>query len=172
MTTTTLPARRDAAQMRRSRRLRRAGLVALTVFVLAGAVGLLGTHTTSETVRGGGYELTVTYPRASRPGHAVHVQVDVHKDGGFADEPVVLRDSTAYFVLFDENAFSPQPDSVTAGPGWTEDEFVAPDGDVLVMTVDTRIEPARQRGEDGYVTVMDDAGEPVLTATFSTFLWP
>ena len=170
--TSTLPERLDPARLRRARTLRRLGLTALALFVLAGVTGLLGTHTSETAVSAAGYELTVTYPRISRPGHAVRVQVEVRKEGGFQDEPVYLRYSTAYFEMFDENAFTPQPESETAGPGWTEDEFSPPDGDTLVMTVDTRVEPARQRGEDGQVSVVDDDGVVLVTASFSTFIWP
>lgn len=100
------------------------------------------------------------------------VEVEVRRDGGFGGQPVRLRYSSDYFDLFDENAFTPQPDAETAGSGYTEDQFGPPGGEVFVMSVDTRIEPACQRGEHGQVTVMDDAGRPVLTADFSTFIWP
>lgn len=170
--TSTLPARGDASSVRRARSLRRVGLGALAVFVAAGGSGLLGTRTAHTTVQGDGYTLTVIYPRVSRPGHAVRLQVEVRKAGGFHGAPVTLRYDTEYFEMFDENAFRPDPESETAGPGFTEDEFQPPDGEVLVMTVDTRVEPARQRGEDGWVSIVGDAGTPVLTAEFSTFLWP
>ncbi|MEX2290613.1 MAG: hypothetical protein WD794_09840 [Mycobacteriales bacterium] len=168
----TLPAPREPAEVRRSRGQRRIGLVVLTAFVLAGAVGLLGTHTSTTTVRGGGYELTVTYPRISRPGHAVRVQVEVRRAGGFGGEPVQLRYRTEWLEMFDENAFTPAPNAETAGPGYTEDEFLPPRGEVFVMTVDTRIEPARQRGEHGFFSVVDQDGTPAVTAEVATWIWP
>ncbi len=170
--TSTLPSRREPADVRRSRTQRRVGLVALSVFVLAGAVGLLGTHTSTTTVQGGGYEVTATYPRIARPGHAVRVQVEVRLAGGFASEPVRLRYATDWFEMFDENAFTPQPDTETAGPGYTQSEFLPPPGEVFVMTVDTRIEPARQRGEDGFFSVVGADGRPVVTAEVNTWIWP
>ena len=168
----TMPEERHAGEVRRARNLRRVGLVVLSLFVLAGAVGVLGTHTSTTTVRGGGYEMTVTYPRISRPGHAVRVQVEVFKDGGFGQEPVQLRYATDWLEMFDENAFTPAPDAETAGPGYTEDEFLPPRGEVFVMTVDTRVEPARQRGEDGWFSVVGKDGQPVLTAHVDTWIWP
>ena len=168
----TLPERRPDADVRRARTLRRIGLTVLSVFVLAGASGLLGTKTSTTTVRGDGYEMTVTYPRISRPGHAVRVQVEVRKDGGFGQQPVQLRYATDYLEMFDENAFTPQPNAETAGPGYTEDEFLPPRGEVFVMSVDTRIEPARQRGEDGFFSLVGEDGQPILTARFSTWIWP
>jgi hypothetical protein len=139
--------------------------------VLAGATGLLGTWTSEKTVRGAGYEMTVVYPRISRPAHPVKVEVIVRKDGGFGGQSLTIRYATDYLAMFDENAFTPQPDSETAAADYTEDEFAAPDGEVFVMSIDTRIEPSRQRGEDGFVSVVED-GEPVLTARFSTWIWP
>lgn len=170
--TSTLPDRRDEVHIRRARGIRRVGLVVLSLFVAAGAGGLLGTRTATTTVRGDGYEMTVTYPRISRPGHAVKVQVEVRRDGGFGGESVQLRYATAYLEMFDENAFTPQPNAETAGPGYTEDEFLPPRGEVFVMTIDTRVEPARQRGEDGYVSLVGEDGRSTLTAEFSTWIWP
>lgn len=170
--TSTLPPPRDAAHARRGRTQRRIGITLLTVFVLAGAAGLLGTHTSSTTVSRGGYDLTVTYPRISRPGHAVRVEVTVRREGGFGQEPVQLRYGTAWLEMFDENAFTPEPAGETAGPGYTEDEFLPPRGDTFVMTIDTRVEPARQRGERGWFSVVDEDGTPVLTADVSTWIWP
>jgi hypothetical protein len=170
--TSTLPQRRDPAQVRRARSSRRVGLVALSAFVLAGATGILGTHTSTTTVRGAGYEMTVTYPRISRPGHAIRLQVEVRRDGGFGGQPVQLRYRTDYLEMFDENAFTPAPNAETAGPGYTEDEFLPPRGEVFVMTVDTRIEPARQRGENGWFSIVGEDGTPVLTAEVDTWIWP
>ncbi len=144
----------------------------LAAFVLAGATGVLGTRTSETTVRGGDHELSVTYPRISRPGHAVRVQVEVRRTGGFGEGPVRLRYGTEYFQMFDENAFTPQADSMTADETGTVAEFPAPPGEVFVATVDTRVEPARQRGEEGAVSVLAEDGQPLLTAEFSTWIWP
>lgn len=170
--TSTLPRLRDPEHVRRARTQRRVGIVVLSLFVLAGAVGLLGTHTSTTTVRAEGYEMTVTYPRISRPGHAVKVRVEIKKEGGFGQQPVQLRYRTEWLEMFDENAFTPAPNAETAGPGYTEDEFLPPRGDVFVMTVDTRIEPARQRGEHGWFSVVDEDGTAILTADVTTWIWP
>ena len=170
--TSTLPTLREPEHVRRGRTQRRIGLTVLSLFVLAGAVGLLGTHTSTTTVRGEGYEMTVTYPRIARPGHAVKVQVAIRKEGGFGQEPVQLRYRTEWLEMFDENAFTPAPNAETAGPGYTEDEFLPPRGEVFVMTVDTRVEPARQRGESGFFSIVDEDGTALLTAEVDTWIWP
>ena len=171
--TSTLPPVREESQVKRARDLRRVGLVLLAAFVLAGATGLLGTRTTTASATGGGYELTVTHPAVSRSGHAVKLEVEVRRQGGFdTSEPVRLRMLSSYFDLFDENRFSPQPDGETSDGRWTYDEFVPPRGDVFTVSIDTRIEPARNTGERGEVSVVDEDGRPVVTVRFRTRLAP
>ena len=172
--TSTLPPDTDERDARRARDRRRIGLVLLALFVLAGAVGLLGTRTTTTAASGSGYDLTVTHPSVSRSGHAVKVEVEVRKDGGFdPEEPIRLRMRSAYFELFDENAFTPQPDAETSDATWTYDEFSPPpQGGVFLVSVDTRIEPARNRGERGEVSLVDEQGRPFLTVRFRTRLMP
>jgi hypothetical protein len=172
-TTSTLPELTDEGDLRRARLGRRIGLTLLALFVLAGAVGLLGTRTTTTTAAGGGYALTVTHPAVSRSGHAVKVEVEVRKEGGFdTSEPIRLRMRSAYFDLFDENGFTPQPDAQTSDGEWTYDEYVPPRGEAFVVSVDTRVEPARNRGERGEVSLVDDQGRPFLTVRFRTRLMP
>lgn len=173
MITSTLPERRPDGAVRRARDARRVGLVAVAVFVALGLAGVLGTRTAETTASAGGYDLTVTYPQVSRSGHAVRFEVQVRRDGGFpAGEPVRLRVLGRYYDLFDENGFSPQPDSETADDRYVVDEFAPPDGDTLLVSVDTRVEPARNRGEDGEVSVLDADGRPVVTVRFHTFVMP
>lgn len=171
--TSTLPPVTEARQVRRARDGRRAGLVLLALFVLAGAVGLLGTRTTTSSASGSGYQLTVTHPAVSRSGHAVKLEVEVRRPGGFdTSAPIRLRMRSAYFDLFDENGFTPQPDAETSDGEWTYDEFVPPRGEVFLVSVDTRVEPARNRGERGEVSLVDEQGRPFLTVRFRTRLMP
>ena len=172
-TTSTLPPVNRDGDVRRARTGRRIGLALLAVFVLAGAAGLLGTRTTTTSATGAGYELTVTHPAVSRSGHAVKVEVELRRPGGFdTSEPIRLRMRSAYFDLFDENGFTPTPDAQTTDGEWTYGEYVPPRGEVFTISVDTRIEPARNRGERGEVSVVDDQGQPLLTVRFRTRLMP
>jgi hypothetical protein len=169
--TSTLPPEVSDREARRARALRRTGLGLLAVFVAAGLLGLLGTRTTETSGSADGYEVTVTHPAVSRAGHAVRVEVEVRRPGGF-DDVVRLRLRSAYFDLFDENAFTPAPEAETADGEWTYQEFAPPPGDVLVVSVDTRVEPARNRGERGAVEVLDEDGRTVLAVAFRTRLVP
>lgn len=173
MSSRTLPERPADGRVRRARDLRRLGTALLLLFVLAGASGLLGTRTTRTTASGAGYELVVVHPAVSRSGHAVRVTIEVRRPGGFdTGEPVRLRLLSSYFDLFDENAFTPQPDAETADATYTFQEFVPPRGEAFRVGVDTRVEPARNTGERGEVSVVDDQGRPLVTARFRTYLLP
>lgn len=159
--------------MRRARNGRRVGIVVLALLVLAGASGVLGTRTVSSRAAGAGYEIVVTHPGVSRPGHAVRFDVEVRRAGGFDPSgPVRLRFLSAYFDLFDENALTPQPEAETSDGRYTYAEFAAPPGDVLLVSVDTRVEPARNRGERGAVALLDDDGASLVEVSFRTTVVP
>jgi hypothetical protein len=169
--TTTLPDVPPTEKVRRARTLRRAGATVLVLFVLAGAVGLLGTKTGTATADASGYRVEVTYPTVSRPGHAVRFKVLIHRAGGFTD-PIRVRMNNAYFDLFDENAFDPDAESQTTDASYQYLEYKPPQGDDFLITSDTRIEPDRQRGESGEVSVLDAQGNAVATVSFRTRIWP
>jgi hypothetical protein len=168
---TTLPAESSLALLQRARWLRRIGATLLVLFVLAGAVGAFGTRTSSTTTEANGYRITVTYPSHSRPGHAVRFKVLVHTDSSFSD-PIRIRMANRYFDLFDENGFDPDADSQTMDPQFSYLEYAPPPGNDLLIVSDTRIEPSRQRGEKGSVSLLDDQGRPLVTASFRTWIWP
>ena len=168
---TTIPEAPPLERVRRARNLRRIGSTLLVLFVLAGAVGVFGTRTTTKTVESGGYRVAVTYPSDSRPGHAVRFKVAVHADGGFTD-PIRIRMSARYFELFDENAFDPDADAQTMDATYSYLEYAVPPGKDFLISSDTRVEPSRQRGESGSVSVLDDEGQPVVTVRFKTRIWP
>ena len=171
--TSTLPEIAPPEKVKRARDVRRVGLAALFAFLLAGGVGLLGTRTGETSATSGEWSLVVTHPTVSRSGHAVRLEFEVRHAGGFDPaSPVRVRFLSSYFDLFDENGFTPQPDAETSDELYTYDEFEAPDGDVLLISVDTRIEPARQRGEAGDVAVVDAEGRPLVQVSFRTRLLP
>jgi hypothetical protein len=169
--TSTLPEPRAPSEIRRARDKRRVALGLLVLFVLAGATGLLGTRTADKSAARGGYVLTVTYPQISRPGHAVKYEVHVHRPGGF-DGPIHMRFSSAYFDMFDENSFGPDADSATTTGAYDLYEFSPPPGDEFVVSSDTRVEPARQRGTSGEASVLDDSGRPIVTVRYRTRIFP
>ena len=149
--------------------------VLLTLMVLAvldgfGVVDAYGVDTKSTSATGGGYELTVRYGELSRPGLATPFDIAVRRAGGF-DGPVTIGVDQDYLRLFDENGLVPAPSAETTSGRFVLWEFDPPDGDLLRVQFDARIEPAAQGGDDGAVAVLEN-GAPVVDVTFRTTLRP
>ena len=151
--------------------MRRLFVAALCVFLLAGLLGLLGVRTATEQAEGGGYELAVRYARIARPGLSVPWAVTIRHPGGF-DGPVTLTTNSSYFHLFDENAFEPEPESVTTDGELVFWEFTPPEqGDTMEVSLDTRVGPNVQWGETGRTAIVQD-GRPVVEVEYETWVLP
>ncbi len=169
--TDTTPTWRGEGVARRARLVRRVLLALFALVLLLGATGWLGVRSATAHAAAGGYDLTVSYPRLTRPGHAVPLWVDVRRAGGFGDTPVTVRMSQRYFTLFDENGVQPAPSKETATAEHLVWEFDPPPGDTLRVYFDTRTGPNRQRGESADVAVLvDDA--PVVSVRLTTWVLP
>jgi hypothetical protein len=150
----TAPRETDIAKVRRARDARRLGLTLLVAVVALGAAGVFGARTASVTASGGGYRLTVFYPATTRPGLAIRWIAVIDKAGGF-DGPVRLATTSTYFNLFDFNNLDPTPSSVTTTGELSIWEFEPPPaGDVMRITMDARLEPARQHGSQATTSVL------------------
>ena len=88
---------------------RRVSLALLSVVVVAGAVGVLGVHSSTVSTRANGYLLSVSYARAARAGLDVPFTAHVQDTGG-------LPSSTTLAVSTDllQQAVTQQDYSVTA----------------------------------------------------------
>ena len=155
---------------RRARIIRRLFMVLLAGILAIGLSGWLGVRSATASASGGGYELTVTYGKVSRPGLATPWSLEIHHQGGF-DGPVTVSTNTKYLDLFDENGFDPEPSKTTATPDEVFWEFEPPDGDTLGVSLDARIEPGAQWGRTGETSVLVD-GKPVATARYKTWILP
>jgi hypothetical protein len=142
----------------------------LALVVAAGATGLLGVRSGTDTASAGGWTLSVTSARVARAGLDVPWKVDVHRDGGFAG-PVTLAVTADYFDIFESQGLDPEPASETSDGDrlyWT---FDPPPGDRLSIDFDAYIQPSSQLGASGEVAVLVD-GAPVVTVPFRTWLVP
>jgi hypothetical protein len=166
----TAPEEPNLSASRRARFLRRLFMTLLAGVLALGLAGLLGVDSGTKTGRGGGYELTVTYGRVSRPGLATPWSLEIRHPGGF-DGPVTVSTNTKYLDLFDENGFDPQPSKTTATPEEVIWEFDPPDGDTLGVSLDGRVEPGAQWGGTGVTSVLVD-GEPVVTVKYKSWILP
>lgn len=176
----THPHHGDGPTRLRTRRLSYAiGTLLVSIIVIAGAVddaadvGIFGvtTGTRSAVTADGEMTVTVRYPTATRPAMASPFDIEIEKAGGF-NERIQVAVSWDWLEMWDENAFYPGPSS-----SWGEDdhlvmEFDPPEGDVLRIIYDARIQPAQQWGRDGYVAIVDSAGALTGTVRFHTRVLP
>jgi hypothetical protein len=166
----TAPTDNDLLRIRRARRMRRVFMSLVAVFLLLGLSGSLGVRSRTMTVRGGGYQLTVTYGQVSRPGLPTPWSFEVHHPGGF-DGPITISTTSKYLDMFDENGFDPNAAKVTATPEAVIWEFDPPPGDTLAVSLDARIEPSVQWGRPGETSILE-GGRPVVRARYHTWVLP
>ena len=132
---------------------------------------MFGVRTETKTVIADGYELEVEYGAVSRPGLATPWSVTVTHEGGF-DGPVKLATTSQYFDLFDENGLDPEPSSSTTSGDLLVWEFEPPEGNVLEVSFDARIEPAVQLKSVKAKTVLIIEEERVTEVEFKTLVLP
>src|SRR3954453_3010996 len=149
---------------------RRGFLVLLLVFVLAGAAGLLGVRTATDSAAGDGWTLELDHATTARAGLDVPWQVPVTPPGGFGKD-LTLAVTGDYFDIFETQGFHPDPSDSTRNGDTLYLTFAAPPGDTFVVAYDAYIQPASQVGRGGSVSVMTD-GRRVATVDFETTLLP
>jgi hypothetical protein len=157
-------------RVRRARNERRVLLALLAALVLAGAAGLLGGRTSTVSASAAGYELSVSYPAVSRPGLAIRWMVVVRHPGGFA-KPIDIATTSAYFNLFDFNNLDPMPSGAVTDAERSIWTFDPPPGDILRVTMDARLEPARQSGNGATTSILVE-GLPVVSVSYRTAVMP
>lgn len=123
------------------------------VFVLLGLSGAFGVRTRTTIATSGPLRVELHHAVVARPALAVPYRLTIHRDQGF-DDPIEVRIPTSYLASFDENGTQPQPDSATTDSRYTIWEFEPPDGNVLTVWLDTRIEPSVQWRRNGATTVV------------------
>ena len=156
--------------LRRARLGRRLLLLVLASFVLLGASSLLGAHTSTREASGGGYDLKLVYPAVTRPGLAIRWILFVHRAGGFRG-PIQVGTSSTYFNLFDFNNLDPMPSKSTTSDDISIWEFDPPPGDLLRITMDGRLEPARQHGSVAVTSILEN-DLPVVSIRYQTRVMP
>lgn len=171
--TPTEPPPTDVTRQTRARTARRIFVAALALFLLGGALDLYGVRTRTRSVSGGGYELSVTYGSVSRPGLATPFSFEVRRPGGFPQGLTVAARSS-YFDAFDENGFSPTPETETDDGERTIWQFAPSPAETMTVSLDARIEPgvqvARVKGRLEILSAPD--GPAVVAIAFSTFVMP
>lgn len=111
----------DLAHQRREWRIERVGWALMAALLLAGLLGLLGDGPLSRA-RAGDAALTVDYDRLQRA--AAPYEYRFEADPSLAREGQLrLRFDDALLEDVELKSIIPEPESVTAGPGYTEFTF-------------------------------------------------
>jgi hypothetical protein len=114
-----------------------------------------------------GTELAVRHPSVTRPALASPFEIVVTRAGGF-DQDVEIAVDVAYLELWDLNGVIPAPNAERSDDDrviWT---FDPPEGDVLRVLYEARIEPGVQaETRHGAVSLLD-GGEDAATVRFET----
>lgn len=150
--------------------LRRGFLALVLAVALAGGSGLLGAYTSTATATGGGYTLTLSYPRVARAGLDTVWEVRVAHPGGF-DKPVTLAVTSSYFDVFETQGFHPDASKSTDDGRFLYLTFDPPPGDTLVVDFDAYVQPASQTGRSATIAVVDGT-TPLVSLDYSTRLVP
>ena len=171
--TPTEPAPTDVTRQTRARTLRRIFIAVLALFLLGGALDLYGVRTRSRSASGGGYQLSVTYGTVSRPGLATPFAFEVRRPGGFP-QGLTVAALSSYFDAFDENGFSPTPETETDDGERIIWQFAPSPSETIMVSLDARIEPGVQLTTvKGRVEVLSAPDGPaVVGVAFSTFVMP
>lgn len=170
----TAPRDHDRAQQRRGRHIRRAFLVGLVLFVFVAAAGVFGEHQRGFTATGNGYEMTVAYPQATRPGLSSSIEFVIRRlDGGVLPDTLTLETDMAYLRLFDDHAVEPTPDEVRAD-GEEMVWSLVPEGDATELRVflDGRIDPGMSPGGHRGTTTLSAGADRLITVSYRTWVWP
>ena len=167
----TIDDEQSSRQTRTSVRVRRAVLSFFLLFILAGAVGLLGVHTTTASNSESGWTLDLEYAQVARGGLDVPWEVTVEREGGF-DGPITLALTGDYLDIFETQAFHPEPSASMRDATTLFLEFdPPPSGEVFVVAYDAYIQPGSQLGKGAGVAVVDQ-GVQTARVDFRTRLLP
>ncbi|MCW2737705.1 hypothetical protein [Nocardioides sp.] len=150
---------------------RRLGVGVLLLITAAAAFDVLGPRTGDTSSAGGGYALALEYPQIARAGEPAPLILTITSDA-FGDS-VDVRLCGTYFEHLDFQAWYPSPSAESSDAEWVIYEFdPAPDGRTLRVALDARVAPGQLGGRDACEVSVLDHGDPVVTATWTTWRMP
>ena len=167
----TIDDEQSSRQTRTSVMVRRGVLAFFLLILVAGAVGLLGVHSTTASSSENGWTLQLEYAEVARGGLDVPWEVTVEREGGF-NGPITLALTGDYLDIYETQAFHPEPSASMRDATTLFLEFdPPPSGEVFVVAYDAYIQPGSQRGKDAAVAVVDQ-GVQTARVEFRTRLLP
>ncbi|HET9310181.1 MAG TPA: hypothetical protein VFP41_03025 [Actinomycetota bacterium] len=158
-------------RLRRQRALRRVGLSALGLLVVAGLLNLFGVWVRVAGASQDGVTLEVSYAAVTRSGLQTPWTAVVRSSDGF-EGPITIATSAEYFERFDFNQWYPEPSSTKIRGDALLLSFEPP-GDRREFTVrfDGRASPTFGLGSHARTTLETD-GLPPLSVEYRTVVMP
>ena len=151
---------------------RRAGVGVLVLITAAAAFDALGPRTGDTSADGGGYSLDLEYPQIARAGEPAPLVLIITSEDAFG-ESVQVRFCATYFEHLDFQAWYPSPSAEASEGDWVVYEFdPPPSGQTLRVALDARVAPGQLGGRDACEVSVLTAGEPAVTATWTTWRMP
>jgi|GEM_PF-899423 hypothetical protein len=159
-------------RLRRQRGLRRVGLSALALLVVAGLLNLFGVWVRVAAASRDGVTLEVSYAAVTRSGLQTPWTAVVRSSDGF-EGPITIATSAEYFERFDFNQWYPEPSSTTIRDDVLLLSFEPPaDGrEQLTVRFDGRASPTFGLGSQARTTLETD-GLPPLSVEYRTVVMP
>ncbi|MDX6309480.1 MAG: hypothetical protein QOI06_2526 [Nocardioidaceae bacterium] len=147
----------------------------LLLACVAGAVGLLGGHTSVAVSTRNGYRVQLSYPGTARPGLDTFWELEITHPGGFKGQ-LTIAVTGAYFDLFETQGFYPTPSATTRDGSFVYMTFTAPSqGDTFKVMYDAYVqpylEPNHLLGQTATVAVMNH-GQAADSIHYTTWLLP
>ncbi|HJR97900.1 MAG TPA: hypothetical protein VJ979_08355 [Actinomycetota bacterium] len=159
-------------RLQRQRALRRVGLAALGLLVIAGLLNLFGVWVRVAAASRDGVTLEVSYAAVTRSGLETPWTVVVRSSDGF-DGPITIATSAEYFERFDFNQWYPEPSSSAIRDDVLLLSFEAPPAGSRDLTVrfDGRASPSFGLGSHAR-TELETDGLPSLAVDYRTVVMP
>lgn len=149
---------------------RRTGTVLLSLFVLAGALGLLGDQERTVAAEADGQRVEVRYAATARPGQDVPFEITVTDDEGL-DPEVTVALRARYLNIYETQGWHPEPSEQSRDGEWLYLTFTTTGSGTLTVSYDAYIQPNRSVGEPGRLALVVD-GRLVAPLEFRTVLFP
>lgn len=146
-------------------------LVVSAILDAATEVDIWGVADDRVRAIGDGYVLEVEYAPVTRAALATPFAIVVRHPGGF-DGPIDLAITSEYLEMWDFQALYPDPSGVVGDAERVVMTFDPPEGDVIRIFLDARIQPAQQSGRNGSVALLDELGAVVASVEFHTRVMP
>jgi hypothetical protein len=165
-----LPRHRDFEGRETSVWLRRAGILILLAFVIAGLLNVFGQASTTSQATGAAGTLTVTSPEAVRGGLIYQARFTITAEQAI-EEPV-LRLDRGWYAQTTINTLEPEPAATESDERYVRLRFDPLDaGRSMVVYLNLQANPTNVGSHDADVALLD-GDQPIASVSRHQIDWP